>query len=297
MTTSLPMSLDTLGAYCFLDGLSGPETARLARKLEKLGYGALWYVEEHGRDTFAHASFLLAHTERLVLAAGIANVFKREPAAMIGGARTLAELYDGRYILGLGVSEKTFNAENLGIRYERPVSHMREYLAKMRSLPYIAPRPTEDPPIVLGAVLPKMIELAAAETHGTHTYFVPPEHTARTRAAIGPDKWICAEQAVLLESDAAKARAAAREYMAFYLTMPSLRKMLHNCGFSDAEMANGGSDRLVDALVVWGDEDKLRERICALYEAGATHVCILPLHCDGGLNPDERTFEALAPGR
>ena len=288
------MELRTLGGFCFLDGLSGAETGRLVQKVEKLGYKILWYVEENGRDTFAHASFMLSQTNTLVLASGIANVFKREAIAMIGGARTLAEIHGDRFILGLGVSGKEFNAD-MGIPYERPVSYVREYLAKMRSLVYAAPPPKSDPPIVLGAVLPKMIELAGTDTHGTHTYFVPVNHTAMARSLIGPDKWICAEQAVLLESDPGKARAAARAYMEFYIAFPALREMLVNCGFTEAEMANGGSDRLVDAIVAWGDEKKIRERIQAVYDAGANHVCILPLKLSGGLDPDQRTLEALAP--
>lgn len=289
------MDLRTLGAYCFLDGLRGDETRRLVRKVEKLGYEILWYPDEHGRDTFAHASYMLSQTDRLVFAAGIANVFKREPTAMIGGARTLAEIYGERFILGLGVSSKAFNAEFMGIRHERPVNHMHEYLAKMRSLPYAAPRPASDPPILLGAVLPKMMALAASETHGIHTYCVPVEHTARARSVIGADKWICAEQAVLLEADPGRARAAARAYMEFHLTLPAIRKMLTQCGYSEADMANGGSDRLVDAIVAWGDEAKIRARIQAVYDAGATHVCILPLKLSGGFDPEERTLEALAP--
>jgi probable F420-dependent oxidoreductase len=149
--------------------------------------------------------------------------------------------------------------------------------------------------MVLAALRPKMLELAAAETHGTHTYFVPPEQTAMVRATIGPDKWICAEQAVMLETDAAKARAAARAYMAVYLQIPHYRNTLQAVGLGEGDFAEGGSDRLVDAIVAWGNRDKLRERIEAHYQAGATHVCILPLSPKGGLMPDERTLEALAP--
>jgi len=174
---------------------------------------------------------------------------------------------------------------------------MREYLGKMKSTAYAAPPPQTDPPIVVAAILPKMLELAAAETYGTHTYFVPPEHTARARAALGPNKWICAEQALMLETDAVKARTAARAYMGMYLRFPgsSYRKNLLTLGFEESDFAGELSERLVDAVVAWGGESKLRERVEAHYKAGATHVCVLPLRSDGIFRPDERVLEALAP--
>jgi probable F420-dependent oxidoreductase len=140
-----------------------------------------------------------------------------------------------------------------------------------------------------------MLQLAAAETHGTHTYFMPPEQTAQTRATIGPDKWLCAEQAVLFETDAAKARAIARKYMHRYLQGPHYKVALRQVGFTDADF-DTVSDRLVDAIVCWGPEAKLRERIDAHYKAGASHVCVLPLSEQGTALPDERVLEVLAPG-
>jgi probable F420-dependent oxidoreductase len=142
-----------------------------------------------------------------------------------------------------------------------------------------------------------MLELAAAETAGVLTYFSPPEKTAQVRAVVGRDKWVCAEQAVLLESDPGRARAAAREYMSFYLRNPHYPKMLSALGFSGADLTNGGSDRLVDAIVAWGPQQKLRERIAAHLTAGATHVCILPLKVGADRAPDERVLEELAPVR
>jgi probable F420-dependent oxidoreductase len=288
------MDLSTIGVFGFLDGLNGTQVGQFARKVERLGYSALWFAEGLGRESFSLAAYLLSQTERLVVATGIAVVFKRGPVATWGAAKTLAELFGDRFILGLGVSSKEGNARR-GIAYDKPYGFMREYLAKMKSMAYTAPAPTQEPPVVLAALMPKMLQLAATETHGTHTYFVPPEHTAMVRAAIGPDKWICAEQAVMLEPDPAKARAAARAYMAFYLQVPHYRNSLRAVGFGDADFADGVSDRLVDAIVVWGAEDALRERIAAHYKAGATHVCILPLSPNGGMSPDERVLEALAP--
>ncbi len=288
------MDLSKLGVFCFLDGLNEAQVGQFARKVERLGYSALWFAEGLGRESFSLASYLLHQTEKLIVATGVAIVFKREAVTTWGAAKTLAELYGDRFILGLGVSAPAANARR-GIPYEKPYSFMKDYLAKMKTMMYVAPAPPQDPPIVLAALKPKMLQLAAAETHGTHTYFMPPEQTAMTRATIGPEKWLCAEQAVLLEADPAKARAAARKYMSFYLQGPHYKATLRTVGFTDADFANGISDRLVDAIVAWGNEDTLRKRLEAHRQAGASHVCVLPLSPDGGTVPDERTLEVLAP--
>lgn len=290
------MDLHEIGVFAFLDGLSGRQTGELARKVERLGYSVLWLPEGAGRDPLAHAGYLLSESEKLVVASGIANVFMREPGTSVRAARTLCELFEDRFILGLGVSGKIAN-EARGLRWERPVSFMRDYLVRMKATGYMAPGPKTEPPIVLAGILPKMVELAGAETNGTHTYFVPPEHTARVRSAIGPDKWICAEQAVMLESDPTQAREAARKYMSFYLRLPdsSYAKNLRTLGFADADLSGDFSDRLVDTVVAWGGVNELRARLDAHLKAGATHVCVLPLRPDGVLIPDERALEALAP--
>jgi probable F420-dependent oxidoreductase len=273
--------------------LNGGQVKQFAQKVEKLGYSALWFAEVTGRESFSLASYLLSHTERLIIATGVAIVFKREPVTAWGAAKTLAEFYGDRFILGLGVSAPAANARR-GISYEKPFSFTQDYLKKMKEMLYTAPEPTQQPPIVLAALRPKMLQLAAAETHGTHTYFMPPEQTALARAAIGPDKWLCAEQAVLLETDASKARTIARQYMHRYLQAPHYKAVLQQVGFTDSDFGTI-SDRLVDAVVCWGPEEKLRERIAAHYKAGALHVCILPLSEQGTTIPDERVLEVLAP--
>jgi len=141
-----------------------------------------------------------------------------------------------------------------------------------------------------------MLVLAAEQTKGTHTYFVPPEHTAKIRAQIGPEPWICAAQAVILESDATKARTMARQYMKTYVPrLPNYTNNLKALGYADSEFENGCSDRLVDDIVAWGSEDKIRDRINAHLKAGATHVCILPIRWDNEALPDLRAVEAFAP--
>jgi probable F420-dependent oxidoreductase len=289
------MDISKPGVWFFLDSMSAEETAEFARKVEQLGYSALWLPEAVGREPFAHAGYLLSKTERLVLATGIANIWARDAITMAAGAKTLAELSGGRFALGIGVSHMPLVERLRGHQYKKPYSYMREYVGKMKNALYRAVAPKEDPPLLLAALHPKMLQLAATEATGTHTYFVPPEHTAKARAAIGPKPWICAEQAVILENDAQIARRVAREYMKTYVPrLPNYTRNLQNLGYTDSDFADGCSDRLVDAIVAWGTEDKLRERIEAHYKAGATHVCVLPLRPDGKPLPDLRALEALA---
>ncbi|MGD0288673.1 MAG: TIGR03620 family F420-dependent LLM class oxidoreductase [Candidatus Binataceae bacterium] len=288
------MDIGALGVFGYLDTMTGSQAADYARAVERLGYSVLWFPETFGRDPFPLAVYLLGATSRLVVATGIANVWKREAIAMAGSARTVAELFDGRFILGLGVSGGPFMARN-GLRFDKPVTFMREYLAKMRATQHKAPTAKHEPPIVIAALLPKMLRLAADETHGTVTAMIPPRQIARMRAEIGPDKWVCAQQHVMLETDAKKARAAARAFLHFYLSAPPYQRSLRAMGFTDDDLANDGSDRLIDEIIAWGDERVLRERLEAHRKAGANHVFITPLNPDGGLSPGMRAVEALAP--
>jgi probable F420-dependent oxidoreductase len=288
------MDLSKLGVLGFLDVLSGAEIGPFARKVERLGYSALWVPEVMGREIFSLSTYLLSQTERLIVGTGVAIPFTYEPIAVASVNRMLGELFADRFILGLGVSNKSTNARR-GIGYEKPVQFMREYLAKMKAAPYNAPKPKNEPPVVLAAMMPKMLHLAATETQGTLTYFTTTEQVAGYRKALGPNPWLCAVQLVLLETDTAKARAAARRSMQIYLTIEHYIHRLKNLGFTAEDFANGGSDRLVDAIVAWGNEDKIRERIATQFKAGATHVCIVPLRSDGGVGADARVLEALAP--
>ena len=290
------MDIGKVGIWFFLDAMTAAESVEFARKAEKLGYGAMWIPEAVGREPFAHAAYLAAHTERIVFATGIANIWARDPITMSAASKTVADVSGGRFLLGIGVSHKPLVSNLRGHSYDKPYSYMRDYLPKIKSALYRAPMPKEPVPIVLAALHPKMLQLSATEADGTHTYFVPPEHTAKARAAIGPKPWICAAQAIILETDAAKARAAARTYMKTYVPrLPNYTNNLKALGWKDEEFANGCSDKLVDAIVAWGTEDQIRARIDAHLKAGATHVCILPLRVDNESLPDMHAMEALAP--
>src|SRR5271165_631886 len=290
------MDIGKVGIWFFLDAMPAPDSAEFAKQVEKNGYKALWIPEAVGREPFAHAAYLLSHTDRLSIATGIANIWARDAITMGAASKTVAELSGGRFLLGIGVSHKPLVTNLRGHSYDKPYSYMKEYLPKMKSALYMAPAPKEEVPVVLAALHPKMLQLAATQAKGTHTYFVPPEHTAKVRAALGKEPLICAAQAIILETDAVKARKAAREYMKTYVPrLPNYTNNLKNLGWAEAEFENGCSDRLVDAIVAWGTETQIRDRIDAHLRAGANHVCILPLRADGAPLPDERAVAALAP--
>ena len=289
------MQLGPLGVWTWLDTLDARASAELAQRVEALGYAALWLPEAVGRDPFALIGFLSARTSRLVFATGIANVYARDAMAMRAAHRSLAELSDGRFVLGLGVSHAHLVTGVRGHAYGRPVATMRAYLDAMAKAPYVGVAPREEAPIVLAALRPRMLELARERARGAHPYFVPVEHTERARKILGPGAWLCPEQKILLETDPGKARAVARAAMKIYLGLPNYQNNLRWLGYGDADFAGGGSDRLVDAIVAWGDETALRRRIQAHRDAGADHVCIQPLRPDGKPGPHLEAIELLAP--
>src|ERR1700687_5387303 len=292
------MDMGKVGIWFFLDAMPAPDSAAFAKQVEKNGYKVLWIPEAVGREPFAHAAYLLSHTERLSIATGIANIWARDAITMAAASKTVAELSGGRFLLCIGVSHKPLVSNLRGHNYDKPYSFMKEYLPKMKGALYLAPAPKEPVPVVLAALHQKMLALSSSEANGTHTYFVPPEHTAKARAQIGPNAMLCAAQAVILETDAAKARKAAREYMKTYVPrLPNYTNNLKALGWADSEFENGCSDRLVDAIVAWGNEDKIRERIDAQQKGGATHVSNLPIRADNALLPCTRAIEAFAPSK
>jgi probable F420-dependent oxidoreductase len=291
MTTEL----GRLGVWTWLDAMSADEAAAFARRIEDWGYSALWIPEAVGRDPFAFIGYLAAHTESLVFCTGIANIYARDPMTMRAIQKTLSELAPGRFVLGLGVSHHHLVERVRGHEYKKPLSTMRGYLDAMEKALYMGRQPEEDAPIVLAALRDKMLGLAATRARGAHPYLVPPEHTARARGVMGEDAWLCPEQMVLLETDPAKAREIARRNLRDYVRLPNYQNNLRQFGFTDADFEDNGSDRLVDEIVAWGDEEAIRARIQAHWDAGADHVCIQPFRADAGPGPDENLLERLAP--
>jgi probable F420-dependent oxidoreductase len=293
----LGMKLGKLAVWSSTDTFTASAAAEFAHKVESWGYSALWLPEAVGRNVLVHASWLLAKTSRLIVATGIANIYARDAMAMASARIALNEQSGGRFLLGAGVSHSYFVEGMRGHEYGKPVATMRAYLEAMNSAYCIAPKPAEPPRTVIAALGPRMLELAASHADGAHPYNVTPEHTAQARAILGPDKWLCPDQKVLLESNPGKARAAARKTLGIYLTLPNYRNNWLRQGFTEEDLAGEGSDRFIDAMVAWGDEHAIRERLQQHLDAGADQVCINSLRPDGVMAPDERVLEMLAPGR
>jgi probable F420-dependent oxidoreductase len=288
------VNLGRIGVWFHTDALSSPEATELVRRVEALGYGAFWFGEGFGRDPIAHAAFLLSQTSELVIATGIASIHSRDAVAMVGGSHALAEQSGGRFLLGLGVSMPAL-VEPRGHRFGPPLASMREYLSAMQATRYASVSPSEPPPIVLAALGPRMMELAARETQGSHPCNVTPEYTARARARMGPEAWLCVEQKVVLADSPSEAREIARAGLAIYIDVPHQQRNWTRMGFHDSDFRDGGSDRLIDALVAWGDETAIRQRVKDHLEAGATHVCIQPLLAAGQRIPNDTFLRTLAP--
>ncbi len=260
-----------------------------AAAIEALGFEALWFSESHtNKEALSHAGLLLAATDRLTVASGIANIYTRDPTAMTAGANALAEAYPDRFVLGIGVSHRS-QVLHRGHDYGKPVATMRAYLDGMDAAGYEGPRPAEPFPRVLAALRPRMLALAAERTDGAHPYLVPVEHTRRAREVLGEGPLLAPEQLVLLEEDAAAARGLGRAAVAWYLEQPNYADNLRWLGFDDADFGPPASDRLVDALVAWGGEDAVAARVREHLEAGADHVCVQPIGREG----DELGLEQL----
>jgi probable F420-dependent oxidoreductase len=263
-----------------LDYQPAAKAKEAAAELEQLGFGAIWFPESVGREALTHAALLLGATRRIVIATGIANIYARDPVTMAAAQKTLAEAYPERFLLGLGVSHIPLVEQIRGHSYGKPVASMRAYLDGMDRAPYRAVPPPVRPIRVLAALGPKMLRVAAERADGAHPYFVPPEHTRRAREILGNDRLLAVEQAVVLETDSVKAREIARRHTSTYLKLPNYVNNLRRLGFNDEDLAESGNDRLVDAIVAWGDMTAVIDRVRAHQSAGADHVCVQVLPAD-----------------
>jgi probable F420-dependent oxidoreductase len=291
------MDLGRIGVWVNLDSYTAADAAAFARKVEAWGYGALWIPESRGRNVLVHAALLASATTKLTIASGIANIYARDPMTMANGQRALAEASGGRFLLGIGVSHVPLVEGVRGHAYGKPVATMKAYLEAMGKAPYSAPAPKERPLTLLAALGPKMLQLAAGQADGAHPYLMTPEHTARARSALGKGKLLCPEQMILLESDPHQARSAARKLVSYYFQLTNYRNGLASLGFTEVDFSDGGSDRLIDAVVAWGDESGIRRRLDQHWAAGADHVCIQALRPDGKPGPDEGALQVFAPKR
>ena len=269
-----------------------------AAEIEELGYACIWYPEGLGtRESFTNGAVLLGATERIRISSGITHIWGRDPVAAANGARVLEDAYDGRFLLGLGVSHPR-QVDPRGHTYAKPVSRMRAFLDAMDDDPFVSPDGTASarPPVrrVLAALRAPMLRLAAERAGGAHSFLVSVEHTQRAREILGPDRVLVVEHKALIEPDPRVARERGRAALSWYLDTPNYLESLRSLGFDDEDVADGGSDRLVDALVAWGDEGRVAEQLRAHLDAGADHVAIQPLGRDSdplGLD----VLRALAP--
>jgi probable F420-dependent oxidoreductase len=291
---TLSARLGRVGVWSFaLQRLAAADEGRAMRELERLGYPSVWIPESVGsKEVFAHAAILLAGSARAIVAPGIASIYARDPMAMANGARTLAEAYPGRFVLGIGVSHAPSVATRGG-SYGKPIETMTEYLDGMANAAFAGPEPGEPIPLVLAALGPRMLELSAARADGAHPYFVPVEHTPMARAALGPEPCLAVEQTAVLSTDADAARRVGRAFARHYLALPNYANNLRRLGWSDEDIANDGSDRLIDAVIAWGDVDAIVGRVRAHLDAGADHVCV-QLRVESSADPALAGYAELA---
>jgi probable F420-dependent oxidoreductase len=279
-----------LGVWYPVDRLNGAGIRRLLPTVEDLGYSTLWYPEALGYESLSIASFMLANSTRLIIGSSIANIYARDAFTARRGLSTLSSLYDDRFILGLGVSHAPMVERVRGHVYEKPVPTMRRYLDGL----YENPSNAAEWPVVIAALGPLMLKLAAERTAGAVPYNVTPEHTREARVALGPDKLLVVEQKVCLETEPVAARALARRELDRYMSLTNYRNNWLRIGFTEADLADGGSDRFLDAMVLGGDAATIARGLRAHLEAGATQVCIQPIHAEEDMAARDRTLAALA---
>ena len=290
------MASASFGVMFFTDQLDGRQLEALAVRLESSGLDTLWLPELFGREVFSTAGFLLARTETLRVASGIANVYARDPMGAVQAAHGLNELSEGRFILGLGVSNPGI-AGARGHAWVPPVAKLGDYFDAMDAVAVKAPAASKPAPIYLAAHGRRMLGLARDRCNGANTYLMSPAHTAAARRVLGPDRALNVVQHCLLcpgESPEA-ARALARRAVGRYVELDYYRRVWRTLGFGDTDFTEGGSDRLIDTLVAWGDIEAIRERLAEHRASGADEIIVVPLNAaGGGREPDWGLIDGLA---
>ena len=285
------MDIGKLGVWYGADKLEPAQWIKWITTVERLGYDTQWYSEATGFESMALGSFLLCQTSRLKLGSSIANIYARDAIASRNGAKSLNRLSNDRYILGLGVSHVPLVERFRGHHYGRPVATMRSYLEQMQA----GQDDADALPVVVAALGPRMLELAAELTWGAIPYNVTPEHTAHARSILGPDKLLVVEQKICLEPDSSKALALARNELSRYMVLPNYRNNWLRHGFTEADLQDGGNERFLNAMVVWGSQATIEARLQEHFDAGATQVCIQPVHPQGDVERALAMLEAFAP--
>jgi probable F420-dependent oxidoreductase len=289
------MELGRIGLFAGpLDTLPANAARAAAAELENLGFRTLWISEGTRRDVFVNSFLLLSSTERAALATGIASIYARDAIAMALAQRTLAEAFPRRFLLGIGVSHRSSVEELRGHVYGLPVPTMRSYLDQMDRVKLTGIDPPEPPRRVVAALGPSMLRLAARRAWGAHPFFVPVEHTRWARHIIGPDALLAVHIPFVVDTDRNRAREVARSFAGRYLRQENYANNLRRLGFADAELVNGGSDRLVDATIAMGTVEDVERRVREHLEAGADHVCLQAVEPDPNQAPWE-AWKAVVP--
>lgn len=266
--------------------------AEAAAEVEELGYTAIWVPDAGGDDLFGALEAVLAPTSRITVATGILNLWMHEAKEVGSEYRRLVAAHGDRLLLGIGISHAPLIEQLHPGAYTRPVARTREYLEAIDAADESVPADRR----VLAALGPKMLALSAELAGGAHPYLVTPAHTARAREALGSGPLLAPEQGVILETDPEKARATARAALALYMQLPNYVNNWRRDGFTEQDVTAPGSDRLVDALVAWGDDEAIAARIKEHRDAGADHVCIQVLTDPSEMTVFQRdTWRRLAP--
>ena len=282
------MALGRLGVWYSTDKLNGGQLTDLVRAIEGNGYSAFWYPESRGYESMSLAAYLLSKSDRLTIGSSIANIYARDSFTARRATISLNEWYGRRFILGVGVSHIPMVEGVRGHRYDKPIPAMRAYLEGL------ARDGGGDLPVVVAALGPKMLALSAEMSRGAVPYNVTPKHTAQAATILGPNRILAVEQKVTIETDSIKARELGRKELARYMVLPNYRNNWLRIGFSEDDLANGGSDRFIDAMCLWGDVETVKKGLRAHFAAGATHVCLQPVHADGDFAARDRVLAALA---
>lgn len=283
------VDLGRLGAWGHLDSLPIEAARAYARRVDELGYGTLWVPETVGREPFTLLGLLAGETSEIRLGTSIVGIWGHDPQTTRMAAMTLQEASGGRFVLGLGVSHPHLAEKLRGHTFDRPLTRMRAYLAAYRAAIYRGPMVEggSEPPVLIAAVRERMLSLAATDADGAFPYLVTPARVAWARSvldaatATGRRPILAVSMPAVLETDPEGARAAARAYLTHYLRTPTYQACWAEQGFEPADWEKPGSDRLVDAMVVWGDVEALRARVAELVAAGVDHVAVIPVAPDG----------------
>ena len=263
-----------------MEAVAPSQLKELLGQVEQQGWPVLWYPESYGREAFTAGALALAASTKLKLATGIANIHGRDPIAASSAARSLNAAYPDRFITGLGVSHRPIVERLRGHEYAKPLEAMRSYLEAMAAAsPFMVEANTEHA-VVIAALGPKMLELAATNADGALPYLVTPEHTATARPILG-ESFLAVEQAVVLTSDHAVGLERAHRHLHIYTGLDNYRASWRRLGFGDEDFVPGGSDRLAEAMVTIGSAEQIAQRVVQHREAGADHVCLQVLGEDG----------------